>query len=69
MSNGTTATTQQSAINVKQEKRKSFAFSEGATLEDLVGAINQVGASPGDLVSVLEALKEAGALDAELVVI
>jgi len=44
-------------------------FSAGVDLNDVVRAVNQVGAAPGDLVAILEALKEAGALRAELVVI
>jgi flagellar P-ring protein FlgI len=38
-------------------------------LEQIVRAVNEVGAAPGDLVAILEALREAGALQAELVVI
>ncbi len=40
-----------------------------STLDEIVRAVNQVGAAPGDLVAILEALKEAGALRAELIVI
>jgi flagellar P-ring protein precursor FlgI len=39
------------------------------TLEEIVRAVNQVGAAPGDLVAILEALKQAGALQAKLIVI
>ena len=46
-----------------------FVFDVGVTLEALVKAVNDVGASPGDLISILEALKNAGAMQAELVVI
>ncbi len=56
-------------INVSQDQNKMFLFEPGTSLGDIVQAINNVGASPGDLVSILEALKEAGALRAELVVI
>ena len=38
-------------------------------LDDLVRAINEVGAAPGDLMAILEALKEAGAINGQLVVI
>jgi flagellar P-ring protein FlgI len=41
----------------------------GASLSEIVRAINQIGVSPGDLVAILEALKEAGALKAELIII
>ena len=46
-----------------------FVFSSGASLDDLVRAVNNVGAAPGDLVAILEALKQVGALRAELIVI
>ena len=39
------------------------------TLNDIVQAVNAVGAAPADLVAILEALKQAGALQAELIVI
>ena len=41
-------------------------FAPGARLSDIVNAVNELGAAPGDLVAILEALKEAGALRAEL---
>ncbi|NOZ53410.1 MAG: flagellar basal body P-ring protein FlgI [Gammaproteobacteria bacterium] len=56
-------------IDVTEEKSRMFLFDPGASLEEIVRAINQVGAAPGDLVAILEALKEAGALRANLVVI
>lgn len=68
-SNGQTAVTQQSGLDVKQDASKMFLFQAGTNLDDIVRAVNQVGAAPGDLVAILEALKEAGALRAELVVI
>ncbi len=46
-----------------------FKFAPGPTLDDVVRAVNEVGAAPGDLMAILEALKQAGALQAELVVI
>jgi flagellar P-ring protein precursor FlgI len=46
-----------------------FVFDAGVDLNDIVRAVNQVGAAPGDLVAILEALREAGSLRAELVVI
>jgi flagellar P-ring protein precursor FlgI len=46
-----------------------FAFKGGVSLDDLVNAVNQVGAAPSDLVAILEALKTAGALHAELIII
>jgi flagellar P-ring protein precursor FlgI len=52
-----------------EESGAAFVFDPGVSLTSLVDAINAVGASPSDLVAILEALREAGALRAELVVI
>lgn len=66
---GQTVVTPKSKISVDQEKNRMFVFNPGVTLEELVRAVNQVGVAPGDLMAILEALKQAGALQAELVVI
>ncbi len=67
---GTTATvTPRSTIDVQQADARMFVFQAGVNLDEIVRAVNQVGAAPGDLVAILEALKEAGALRAELIVI
>jgi flagellar P-ring protein FlgI len=66
---GTTTVTNSSTINVDQGSNRMFLFKPGVELEQIVHAVNEVGAAPGDLVAILEALKEAGALQAELVVI
>lgn len=66
---GTTAITQESNVNVDQEGSHMFVFDPGVTLDELVRAVNEVGAAPGDLVAILEALKAAGALRAQLIVI
>ena len=46
-----------------------FKFGPGVTLDDIVKAVNEIGAAPGDLMAILEAMKQAGALKAELIVI
>jgi flagellar P-ring protein precursor FlgI len=46
-----------------------FQFGPAVTLNEIVQAVNQVGAAPGDVMAVLQALKHAGALRAELIVI
>jgi len=66
---GTTVTSPRSDISIEQPPARMFMFSAGVDLNEIVRAVNQVGAAPGDLVAILEALKEAGALRAELVVI
>jgi len=68
-SDGQTVVTAQSSIDVKQADSRMFLFAPEASLDDIVRAVNQVGAAPGDIVAILEALKEAGALRAELIVI
>ena len=63
-------TTPRSQIEVQQaSEARLFKFNAGVNLDEIVRAVNQVGAAPGDLVAILEALKEAGALRAELIVI
>lgn len=68
-SEGQTVVTPQTTIDVKQADSRMFLFAPDASLDDIVRAVNQVGAAPGDIVAILEALKEAGALRAELIVI
>ncbi|HEC74634.1 MAG TPA: flagellar basal body P-ring protein FlgI [Methylophaga aminisulfidivorans] len=68
-SQGQTVVTPNYDIEVTAEDSRMFVFDPGVSLDDIVRAVNQVGAAPGDLVAILEALKQAGALKAELVVI
>ncbi len=69
LSGGQTAVVDKQNISVDQKKNRMFLFNPGVSLDDIVQAVNGVGAAPGDLVAILEALKEAGALRAELIVI
>lgn len=66
---GNTEVVQDTRIDVVEGDNRMFMFEPGVDLNDIVRAVNQVGAAPGDLVAILEALKQAGALRAELVVI
>jgi flagellar P-ring protein precursor FlgI len=66
---GQTAVVPQSTISATAEGGKMFMFQGGTSLESIVRAVNAVGAAPGDLVAILEALKRAGALRAELEII
>jgi flagellar P-ring protein precursor FlgI len=66
---GQTAEVPRSELEVRQQTARAFKFESGVSLDSLVDAINKVGAAPGDLVAILEALKQVGALRAELVVI
>jgi flagellar P-ring protein precursor FlgI len=66
---GDTTVVERSDIEIVEEDSRMFLFEPGVTLDQIVQAVNRVGAAPGDLVAILEALKEAGALRAELIVI
>ena len=68
-SRGETVAVPESSVTVDQPAARMFVFDAGVDLNDIVRAVNQVGAAPGDLVAILEALKESGALRAELIVI
>ena len=65
----TTEVVQDSQIDVDVDQVRMFVIAPDVDLNDIVRAVNEVGAAPGDLVAILEALKEAGALRAELIVI
>lgn len=69
LSNGKTVKTTLSDVKVDQEKKRAFVLGSTATLKDLVDAINRVGTAPGDLIAILEAVKQSGALHAELEII
>ena len=66
---GQPVVTDDSEIVIEEEPAQAFIFDPGVELSDVVDAINGVGASPADLVVILEALREAGALRAEIIVI
>lgn len=66
---GTTEVVQDSNIVIDQGDKHMFTMEGGTSLQDVVAAINSVGATPSDLMAILQALKEAGSLKAELVVI
>ena len=66
---GQTAVVPQSQVTLAEGNKRMFLFNPGVSLDEVVRAVNEVGAAPSDLVAILEALKEAGALRAELLVI
>jgi len=68
-SKGQTATEQDSTISTEEEGARIALVKPGASLARLVDALNLLGVGPADLVAILEALKQAGALKAEMVVI
>lgn len=69
LSGGQTVVTPQSTVSAREESSRMFELKRATTLDEIVRAVNQVGAAPGDLMAIIEALKEAGALNAELIVI
>ena len=68
-SRGQTAVEESSDVQVTEEYRPMMLVKPTASLSELVDAINRMGVPPGDLVAILEALSQAGALTAELVII
>lgn len=66
---GQTVVTPNSGVRVQQDDARMFVFDPGVSLDELVRAVNGVGAAPGDLVAILEALERVGALHAQLLVI
>ena len=66
---GETAITNESELGITQGDNRMFLFEPGISLAEIVRAVNRVGAAPGDLMAILEALKQAGALRAEIIVI
>ncbi|MBY5991975.1 flagellar basal body P-ring protein FlgI [Ferrimonas balearica] len=66
---GDTAVIQDSEISINEGSANMFVWPEGTSLDEIVRAVNSLGAAPMDLMAILQALEEAGALEAELVVI
>ncbi|WCE28991.1 flagellar basal body P-ring protein FlgI [Vibrio sp. SCSIO 43137] len=69
LSQGQTVVVPNSTIEVNEEQGKMFKFEPGLTLDDLVRAVNEVGAAPSDLMAILQALKQAGAIEGQLIII
>jgi flagellar P-ring protein precursor FlgI len=66
---GSTVVTPQTRVSVKEEKARHLQLKQGATVEDLAKALVAIGATPRDIIAILQNLKAAGAIDAELEVI
>ncbi len=66
---GRTVVTSNSNVNINQQKAHAFLLNPGTSLKNLVDAINRAGAAPGDLIEILGAIKQAGALHADLEII
>ncbi len=68
-SGGQTVVVPNSQIDVEEKQGKMFKLEPGVTLDELVRAVNEVGAAPSDLMAILQALKQAGALEGQLIII
>jgi flagellar P-ring protein precursor FlgI len=66
---GETKVVPQVDVSIGEEKAKSIQLPNGATVEQLVKALTAIGATPRDIIAILQNLKAAGALDADLEVI
>lgn len=66
---GQTVVVPDADIEVTEADGKMFKFEPGLTLDDLVRAVNEVGAAPSDLMAILQALKQAGAIEGQLIII
>ena len=69
LSSGQTISTQVSQIDINKEPGKVVPLPAGASLSDVVKALNAIGTTPQDLLAILQAMKAAGALRADLEVI
>jgi flagellar P-ring protein precursor FlgI len=66
---GTTQVTPQSKVSVDQGSGQMFHWPPGARLQTIIDTVNSLGASPDDIMAILQALDQAGAIEGELVVI
>ena len=69
LSQGQTAVVPQQNVTVKEEKAKNIVLKQGATIEELVRALQAIGSTPRDIIAILQNLRSAGAIEAELEVI
>jgi flagellar P-ring protein precursor FlgI len=69
LSQGTTQVVQQDKVVAAEERARNVILKEGATVEDLVRALNAIGSKPRDIIAILESLRAAGALECEVEVI
>jgi len=67
--NGETKVVPRTDLKVEEENRRLLVLQEGASIGDVVRALNLLGVTPRDLISILQAVKAAGALQAELTII
>jgi flagellar P-ring protein FlgI len=68
-SQGQTTVVPQSQVDVQETEAKLVELNSGTTLADVVKALNALGATPRDIIAIMQALKAAGALRAEIVIL
>jgi flagellar P-ring protein precursor FlgI len=66
LATGTTEVVPQVGVGAKEEKARNLILKQGATCEELVRALSSIGSTPRDIISILQNLRTAGALEAEL---
>jgi flagellar P-ring protein precursor FlgI len=69
LSTGQTTVAPQTTVTAKEEKARNILLKQGASVEELVRALTAIGSTPRDIIAILQSLKAAGALEAELEVI
>jgi flagellar P-ring protein precursor FlgI len=69
MSSGTTEVVPQTTTTAKEEKARNIVLKQGATVEELVRALTAIGSTPRDVIAILQSLRSAGVLEAEVEVI
>ena len=69
LSQGSTEVVPEVGVGVKEEKTRNLILKEGTTVEELVRALSSIGSTPRDIIAILQNLRSAGALEAELVII
>jgi len=66
LSQGTTEVLPQTKVTTKEEQARTVVLKQGATVEELVRALSAIGSTPRDIIAILQSLRSAGALEAEL---
>jgi len=66
---GTTEVVPQTTVAAKEERARNVLLKEGATIEELVRALAAIGSTPRDIIAILQSLRKAAALEAEVEVI
>jgi flagellar P-ring protein precursor FlgI len=69
LSQGQTVVTPEQKVTAQEQRSNFVTLNKNATVEDLIRALNALGVTPRDTIAILEALKAAGALQAELEII